>query len=111
MPLIAHYGTNRSWVAKERNEEKIINREMIPAEYKVPRLKGYDNCLTASIFHLEVMRNWFARMLLIERKKPVPEFQAVKIAIANCYKNINDSKKLQDVAIDYDAEVKNIEIQ
>ncbi len=110
LPLIAHYGTNRRWVAKERNEEK-INREIIPAEYQVPRLKGYSNCLTASIFHLEVMRNWFARMLLIERKKPVPEFQAVKTAIANCYKNINDSKKLQDVAIDYDAEAEDIEIQ
>ena len=110
LPLIAHYGTNRRWVAKERNEEK-INREMIPAEYDVPRLKGYSNCLTASIFHLEVMRNWFARMLLIERKKPVPEFQVVRTAIANCYKNINDSKKLQDVAIDYDAEAEDIEIQ
>lgn len=68
LPLIAHYGTNRRWVAKERSEEK-INREMIPAEYEVPRLRGYSNCLNASIFHLEVMRNWFARMLLIERKK------------------------------------------
>ena len=111
LPLIAHYGTNRRWVAKERNEEKIINREMIPAEYKVPRLKGYSNCLTASIFHLEVMRNWFARMLLIERKKPVPEFQAVKSAIANCYKNINDSKGLLNVEIDYDAELEDVEIQ
>lgn len=110
LPVIAHYGTNRRWVAKERNEEKIINREMIPAEYQVPRLKGYSNCLTASIFHLEVMRNWFARMLLIERKKSVPEYRAVKTAIANCYKNINDSKKLQDVAIDYDAEAEDIEI-
>ena len=63
------------------NEEK-INREIISSEYRV---------------HLEVMRNWFARMLLIERKKTVPEFQAVKTAIANCYKNINDSKKFQDV--------------
>lgn len=111
LPLITHYGTNRRWVAKERNEEKIVNREFIPAEYQVLRLKGYSNCLTASIFHLEVMRSWFARMLLIERKKPVPEFQAVKTAIANCYKNINDSKKLQDVAIDYDAEAEDIEIQ
>lgn len=110
LPLIAHYGTNRRWVAKECNEEK-INREMIPADYEVPRLRGYSNCLNASIFHLEVMRNWFARMLLIERKKSIPEFQAVRIAIANCYKNINDSKKLCDVEIDYDAEFEDIEIQ
>ena len=110
LPLIAHYGTNRRWVAKERSEEK-INREMIPADYEVPRLRGYSNCLNASIFHLEVMRNWFARMLLIERKKSIPEFQAVRIAIANCYKNINDSKKLCDVKIDYDAEFEDIEIQ
>ena len=110
LPLIAHYGTNRRWIAKERNEEK-INREIIPAEYEVPRLRGYSNCLTASIFHLEIMRNWFSRMLLIERKKSVPEFQAVKIAIANCYKNINDNEKLQDVTVDYDGEAEDIEIQ
>ena len=110
LPLIAHYGINRRWVARERNEEK-INREMIPAEYEVPRLRGYSNCLNASIFHLEVIRNWFARMLLIERKKFVPEFQAVRIAIANCYKSINDSKKLCNVEIDYDAESEDIEIK
>ena len=110
LPIIAHYGINRRWVAKERNEEK-INREIIPHEYQVPRLKGYSNCLNVSIFHLEVMRHWFARMLLIERKKPVPEFQAVRTAIANCYKNIVDSSELQDVKVDYDAEAEDIEIQ
>jgi len=39
-------------------------------------------------------------MLLIEKKKSVPEFQAVNTAIANCYKNIDDSENLQDVVID-----------
>lgn len=110
LPLIAYYGTNRRWIAKERNEEK-INREMIPVDYEVPRLRGYSNCLNASIFHLEVVRNWFSRMLLIERKKFVPEFQAVKIAIANCYKNINGNEKIQDVVVDYDGEAEDIEIQ
>lgn len=110
LPLIAYYGTDRRWIAKEHSEEK-INREMIPVAYEVPRLRGYSNCLNSSVFHLEVMRNWFARMLLIERKKTVPEFQAVKTAIANCYKNINDIEQLQDVKVDYDAESEDIEIQ
>ena len=83
----------------------------MPPDYSIPRLKGYSNCLKVTAFQTEIMRRWFSRMLLIERRKPVPEFQAVKTAIAACYKNINDNNDLRDVFIDYDAEVDDIEIQ
>lgn len=102
-PIIVYYGTRRQW----DKSNGIRSREIS----FLPQMNGYVNCLSAKPFNIEVMRHWFSRMLLIERKKPVPEFQSVKIAIANCYKNINDSKKLQDVAIDYDAEAEDIEIQ
>lgn len=109
LPIISYYGTNRRWMATEM--EKIDNHEMIPPEYFIPRLKGYSNCLNSSIFQLESMRKWFARMLLIERKKNVPEFQAVKNAIETCYKIIDGRNYIQNVSVDYDAEKEDLEIQ
>lgn len=102
-PVIVYYGTRRQWnksVGSKPDEVSFLSQ-----------MNGYVNCLNAQPFNIEVMRHWFSRMLLIERKKPVPEFQAVRTAIANCYKNIVDSNELQDVKIDYDAEVEDIEIQ
>ena len=102
-PIIVYYGTRRQW----DKSSGIRSREIS----FLSQMNGYVNCLSAKPFNIEVMRHWFSRMLLIERKKPVPEFQAVKTAIANCYKNINDSENLQSVVIDYDAEAEDIEIQ
>ena len=102
-PVIVYYGTRRQWDksgAPKPNEISFLSQ-----------MNGYVNCLSAKPFNIKVMRHWFSRMLLIERKKPVPEFQAVRTAIANCYKNINDSKELLNVEIDYDAELEDIEIQ
>ena len=99
--VLFYYETKRQW-------DKLSEAEPNKISF-LSQMNGYVNCLSAKLFNIGVMRNWFARMLLIERKKPVPEFQSVKTAIANCYKNINDSKKLQDVTIDYDAESEDIE--
>lgn len=109
LPVVAYYGTNRRWMATDM--EKIDNHEIVPPEYFIPRLKGYSNCLNTTIFQLDSMRKWFARMLLVERKKNVPEFQAVKNAISLCYKKIDGRNNLQNVAIDYDAEAEDLEIQ
>ena len=109
LPLITYYGTTRRWMPTEM--EKIDNHEIVPPEYFIPRLKGYSNCLNSTIFQLDSMRKWFARMLLIERKKNIPEFRAVKNAISTCYKNIDGRQNLENVLIDYDAEAEDIEIQ
>lgn len=109
-PVVTYYGTQRHWdsVAENTNKEGTINSPFLS---QVPRVRGYTNCLATKPFDIGIMRHWFSRMLLIERKKLVPEFQAVRIAIANCYKNIDNGKNIREVTIDYDAEVEDIEIQ
>ncbi|MBR1645365.1 MAG: AAA family ATPase [Selenomonadaceae bacterium] len=102
-PVVVYYGTRRQWDKSSGSKTPEISF--------LSQMNGYVNCLSAQPFNIEVMRHWFSRMLLIERKKSVPEFQAVRTAIANCYKNIVDSNELQDVKIDYDAEAEDIEIQ
>lgn len=109
LPIIAYYGTTRRWMPTEM--EKIDNHEIVPPKYSFPRLQGYSNCLSSTIFQFDSMRKWFARMLLVERKKNVPEFQAVKNAITTCYRNINNRKNLSNVLIDYDAEAEDLELQ
>ncbi len=74
-------------------------------------MSGYINSLAAQAFNINNMRDWFSRMLLIERKKVVPEFQAVRRAIADCYKSIDYRANLKKIEIDYDAEKDDIEIQ
>ena len=102
LPVIAYYTTKRQW---EKNEQNI--REIL----FMPQMNGYTNALSAEPFNITKMRHWFSRMLLISRKKPVLEFEAVRNAIVNCYKEIDDREELQEVKIDYDAEKEDIEIQ
>lgn len=103
LPIIAYYGVRRQWDKNDDRPKKEISF--------LPRMNGYTNSLSARPFNIEVMRHWFSRMLLIARKKPVPEFEAVRNAISSCYKGIDDRKNLKDVIIDYDAEQEDIEIQ
>ena len=84
-PIVIYYGTQRHWDSIVENEKKEGTIES-PFLSQVPRVRGYTNCLAIKSFDIGVMRHWFSRMLLIERKKPVPEFQAVRTAIAKCYK-------------------------
>ena len=102
-PLIVYYGTRRQW---DKNDSKPENNILF-----LPQMNGYVNALSEKPFNIEVMRHWFSRMLLIARKKPVPEFEAVRNAISSCYKGIDERKNLKDVIIDYDAEKEDIEIQ
>ncbi len=103
LPVIAYYGTKRQWekTGQEATDEILF----------MPQMNGYINALSAEPFNIMRMRHWFSRMLLISRKKPVLEFEAVRNAIANCYKEIDDREELQEVKIDYDAEKEDIEIQ
>ena len=103
LPVIAYYGTKRQWdkIGQEATDEILF----------MPQMNGYTNALSAESFNIMRMRHWFSRMLLISRKKPVLEFEAVRNAIANCYKEIDDREELQEIKIDYDAEKEDIEIQ
>lgn len=102
-PIIAYYGTQRQWNKTESIKSK--------QSCFIPQMSGYINSLSAQAFNINDMRDWFSRMLLIERKKSVPEFKSVRQAISNCYKAIDDRKNLQKVFVDYDAEKEDIEIQ
>ena len=103
LPVIAYYTTKRQW---EKTGQENINEILF-----MPQMNGYTKALSAEPFNITKMRHWFSRMLLITRKKPVLEFEAVRNAIANCYKEIDDREELQEVKIDYDAEKEDIEIQ
>lgn len=103
LPVIAYYGTKRQW---DKTGQENTNEILF-----MPQMNGYTNALSVELFNATKMRQWFARMLLVLRKKPVLEFEAVRNAIANCYKEIDDREELQEVKIDYDAEKEDIEIQ
>ena len=80
-PLIVYYGTRRQW---DKNDSKPENNILF-----LPQMNGYVNALSAKPFNIEVMRHWFSRMLLIARKKPVPEFEAVRNAISSSCKTFS----------------------
>lgn len=105
-PLIAYYGTRRQWDKPDKQQAQQIQ----PLKF-IPQMNGYVNSLAAVSFSLNLMRHWFSRMLLISRKKTVPEFEAVRRAIADCYKNIDERSNLEKIQVDYDAETEDIEIQ
>lgn len=109
LPIIVSYNSKRLW-----NEKKLPTNENDEEEQQpfTPRLKGYVGCIEDSVLKSKNLREWFMRMLLIERKKNVPEFQAVKKAISDCYLAIDNRKNLQKLLIDYDAEKEeDLEIQ
>lgn len=103
LPVIAYYGTRRQWDKTGRTSHQNVGF--------MPRMNGYINSLSAEPFNIDLMRHWFSRMLLISRKKPVPEFEAVRKAITSCYMSIDRRENISDVKIDYDAEKEDIEIQ
>ncbi|MBQ6975508.1 MAG: AAA family ATPase [Selenomonadaceae bacterium] len=102
-PVIAYYGTQRQWI-------KTLPESSGQSPF-IPQMSGYINSLNSQAFNINTMHHWFSRMLLISRKKNVPEFEAVRTAIANCYKAINNPSSLCNVIIDYDAEREDIEIR
>ena len=108
LPVIISYNSKRLW-----NEKKsLANENDEDAQPFTPRLKGYVSCIEDSVLKSKNLREWFMRMFLIERKKNVPEFQAVKKAISDCYLAIDNRKNLQKLLIDYDAEKEeDLEIQ
>lgn len=103
LPVVAYYGTQRQWGNSDIGLPNSVSF--------LPQMNGYINALEAKPFNIQLMRHWFSKMLLISRKKPVPEFEAVRRAIASCYQKIDERPSLQSVIIDYDAEKEDIEIQ
>ena len=103
LPVVAYYGTQRQWGNSDASLPNSVSF--------LPQMNGYINALEAKPFNIKWMRHWFSKMLLISRKKPVPEFEAVRRAIASCYQKIDERPSLKSVIIDYDAEKEDIEIQ
>ncbi len=103
LPVIASYDTQRQWSNTGDKPAREIRF--------IPRMNGYADALSAEPFNIGAMRHWFSRMLLISRKKNVPEFEAVRNAVASCYKHVDDDQSVKRVVIDYDAEKEDLEFQ
>lgn len=103
LPVVAYYGTLRQWGHSDIGLPNSVSF--------LPQMNGYVNALEAKPFNINLMRHWFSKMLLISRKKAVPEFETVRGAIASCYQGIDERPSLKSVIIDYDAEKEDIEIQ
>lgn len=100
LPVVVFYNSKRLWSRKI----SLNNEDEEKESPFLSRLKGYVGCIDDSVLRNNDLREWFMRMFLIERKRQIPEFQAVKQAITNCYLEIDNRENLKKVLIDYDAE-------
>lgn len=82
LPIISYYGTGRLWAQKRAKKDDNLR--------KFNRFNGYVDCL-ASQSNEKLMLNWFQKMTLQEAQagKPLPEFTAVKNAVAKCFELVS----------------------
>ncbi len=103
LPLIAYYGTGRLWLQRRprasHEKNKSFNRQM-----------GYVDCLAAES-NVRQMMQWFEEMTYIQLQegKLVPELEAVKLALKECYKGAN--RKVEDASVWYDVKSRELVIQ
>lgn len=102
LPLITYYGTGRLWMQKK--ERRIDNSKSKPS-----RLDGYIDCLD-SASNEKLMLKWFEKMTYIQLQegKLIPELEAVKKAMAICYKSTSSS--IKEVNFAYNVKVDELEI-
>lgn len=100
LPMIAYYGTGRLWLKKG-------NRRDVKKTDKLYRQRGYTDCLAAETNDKQMLQ-WFEEMTYIQLQdgKPIPELEAVKEAIRQCYLGMGDS--VSEARFAYD--VKNHEL-
>ncbi len=107
LPVVAFYGVERQWhSSSERNETLLLMNQG-----RFPRPAGYRAALNAKV-DIDGIRTWFQKMILMERRRPEPIFDAVKQAMARfleiLFGEVNDALK---IVVDYDAEVSDIDLQ
>ncbi|KDE69071.1 hypothetical protein FUSO6_01430 [Fusobacterium necrophorum DAB] len=102
LPMIAYYGTGRLWMQK-REKHSPIDKQIFS------RLKGYTDCLD-SASNEKLMLKWFERMTYLELQEDtkIPELSAVKQALSESYKRMDDS--IQDVHFHFKVKSNELEV-
>ena len=79
LPILSYYGTGRLW-AKKREKRETASVDLNS------RFSGYADCLDA-MTNDKIMHRWFEQMTYLElqEKKAIPELEAVKSAILECF--------------------------
>lgn len=101
LPILSYYGTGRLWAQKkEKQDSKLV---------QFPRQTGYLDCLDAAS-NEKLMLKWFEKMTLQEaqRKAEIPEFAAVKKAIAECFASITGHDEIE---VTFDLDTHGLDIQ
>lgn len=102
LPILAYYGTNRLWTQKKDTSTN-------PKNDNIMRFSAYNDCLS-TISNEKMMLKWFEKMTLIElqEQKKLPEFEAVKKAISQCFCGIENNQA--NVEVRYSVKSHEIEL-
>ena len=103
LPLITYYSTGRLWLPKRAKKDTIMRD--VPS-----RLHGYVDALDAAT-NEKLMLEWFRQNTFIElqKQKQIPTFQAVKNAMAEFYREMDET--LEAALVEYDIESLEIVLQ
>lgn len=105
LPVIACFGTTRQWnfPSGQSNARRSANG--------IPRSNGYRGSLNATA-DVNGIRDWFQKMLLMERRRPERAFEFVRFAMAKVLEVLfNSDQKEARVVVDYDAEIEDIDVR
>lgn len=85
LPILSYYGAGRLWRKKrEKRESAGVDLNS--------RFTGYADCLDA-MTNDKIMHKWFEQMTYLElqEKRPIPELEAVKKAVLECFRHSGNS--------------------
>lgn len=102
LPMLAYYGTGRLWLPKREKKGSVMRG--VPS-----RLHGYIDALDAAT-NEKLMLQWFRRnaLIVLQKGKTISTFDAVKQAMAEFYREMDETAEL--VQVDYDVESLEIEV-
>lgn len=92
LPLVAHYGTGRSYMQKKQ-------KHGAPRNISFTRTAGYAECMEPTC-NMNQMMSWFEQMTLIQlqEQRVIPELEVVKRAMGRCYawaNNLEDEAEFE----------------
>lgn len=98
LPVISYYGTGRLWAQQKKNESLDKNS----------RANGYNDSLDGAANN-KLMMSWFEKMTIqeVQRKKEIPEFEAVRAALKRIFASITG---YHDVEVQYNLDTKDLDI-
>ena len=102
LPMLGYYGTGRLWLPKRVKTGSVMRG--VPS-----RLHGYIDALDAAT-NEKLMLQWFRRnaLIVLQKGKTISTFDAVKQAMAEFYREMDETAEL--VQVDYDVESLEIEV-